>query len=32
MDKEILATDDLGTEPLEIIEYGNVLSPIIDLI
>ena len=32
MDKEILAIDDLGTEPREIIEYGNVLSPIIDLI
>ena len=32
MDKDILAMDDLGTEPREIIEYGNVLSPIIDLI
>ena len=32
MDKDILAIDDLGTEPREIIEYGNVLSPIIDLI
>ena len=32
MDKDILAIDDLGTEPCEIIEYGNVLSPIIDLI
>ena len=31
MDKEILAIDDLGTEPREIIEYDNVLSPIIDL-
>lgn len=30
--KDILAIDDLGTEPREIIEYGNVLSPIIDLI
>ena len=27
-----LTIDDLGTEPREIIEYGNVLSPIIDLI
>ena len=27
MDKDILAMDDLGTEPREIIEYGNVLSP-----
>mgnify|MGYP007039888685 FL=1 len=32
MDKEILAIDDLGTEPREITEYDNVLSPIIDLI
>ena len=32
IDKDILAIDDLGTEPREIIEYGNVLSPIIDLI
>lgn len=32
MDKDILAIDDLGAEPREIIEYGNVLSPIIDLI
>lgn len=32
MGKDILAIDDLGTEPREIIEYGNVLSPIIDLI
>ena len=32
MNKDILAIDDLGTEPREIIEYGNVLSPIIDLI
>lgn len=32
MEKDILAVDDLGTEPREIIEYGNVLSPIIDLI
>ena len=32
MDKDILAIDDLGTEPREIIEYGNVLSPTIDLI
>ncbi len=32
IDKDILAVDDLGTEPREIIEYGNVLSPIIDLI
>ncbi len=32
MDKDLLAIDDLGIEPREIIEYGNVLSPIIDLI
>ncbi|WP_278908588.1 hypothetical protein [Leyella stercorea] len=32
MDKDVLAIDDLGTEPREIIEYDNMLSPIIDLI
>jgi lysyl-tRNA synthetase class 2 len=32
MDKDVLAIDDLDTEPCEIIEYDNVLSPIIDLI
>lgn len=32
MDKDVLAIDDLGTEPREIIEYDNVLNPIIDLI
>lgn len=32
MDKDILAIDDHGTEPRKIIEYGNVLSPIIDII
>lgn len=32
MDKDVLAIDDLDTEPREIIEYGNMLSPIIDLI
>lgn len=28
----MLAIDDLGTEPTEIVDYGNVLSPIVDLI
>ena len=27
-----LAIDDLGMEPTEVVEYGNVLNPIIDLI
>lgn len=31
-DREILAIDDLGTEPREVLDFGNVLSPIIDLI
>lgn len=28
----MLAIDDLGTEPTEVLDYGNVLSPVIDVI
>lgn len=28
----MLAIDDLGREPKEIVEYGNILSPIVDLL
>ena len=30
--RPMLAIDDLGTEPTEVLDYGNVLSPVIDLI
>lgn len=29
---QILGIDDLGKEPAEVLDYGNVLSPVIDLI
>ena len=28
----MLAIDDLGTEPVEVLDYGNVLYPLIDLL
>lgn len=28
----MLAIDDLGTEPVEVLDYGNVLYPIVDLL
>ncbi|MCF0201768.1 MAG: ATP-binding protein [Bacteroidaceae bacterium] len=28
----ILAIDDLGLEPAEVLDYGNVLNPVIDLL
>ena len=28
----MLAIDDLGTEPAEVLDYGNVLNPAIDLL
>ena len=28
----MLAIDDLGTEPLEIEDYGNIMSPMVDLL
>ena len=30
--RNMLAIDDLGTEPVEIQDYGNHLSPVIDLL
>lgn len=30
--KNVLGIDDLGKEPAEIMDYGNILSPVIDLI
>lgn len=32
MQQRMLAVEDLGTEPAEILEYGNVLSPVVDLL
>lgn len=29
---DMLGIDDLGTEPIEVIDYGNVLCPVIDLL
>lgn len=31
-DNMILAIDDLGTEPVEVVEYGNVTTPLKDLL
>ena len=28
----MLGIDDLGKEPAEIVDYGNILSPVVDLI
>lgn len=28
----MLGVDDLGTEPLEVLDYGNVLNPVVDLL
>lgn len=30
--KDMLLIDDLGTEPSEVLHYGNVLNPVIDLL
>lgn len=30
--KPMLAIDDLGLEPTEVLDYGNILSPVIDLL
>ena len=30
--QEMLAIDDLGTEPAEVLDYGNVLNPAIELL
>lgn len=29
---DMLGIDDLGTEPIEVMDYGNVLCPVIDLL
>lgn len=29
---KILAIDDLGTEPFEILEYGNIYNPVVEMI
>lgn len=31
-DKEMIAIEDMGREPVEVLEYGNVLNPVIDLL
>ena len=30
-ERSMLAIDDLGKEPTEVLDYGNVLSPVVDL-
>lgn len=30
--RPLLAIDDLGLEPTEVLDYGNILSPVIDLL
>lgn len=30
--KPMLAIEDMGREPVEVLEYGNVLNPVIDLL
>lgn len=30
--REMLGIDDLGIEPTEVMDYGNILSPVIDLL
>lgn len=32
MSKTMLGIDDLGKEPAEIVDYGNIISPVIDLV
>ena len=29
---DMLAIDDLGTEPVEVMDYGNIITPVIDLL
>lgn len=31
-EKPMLAIDDMGIEPIEVLDYGNVLNPVIDLL
>ena len=30
--RPILGIDDLGTEPIEVLDFGNILNPVIDLL
>ena len=30
--KDMLGIDDLGTEPIEVVDFGNVVTPVIDLL
>jgi DNA replication protein DnaC len=30
--KDMLGVDDLGTEPQEVMDFGNVVTPVIDLL
>ena len=30
--RQMLGIDDLGLEPTEVLDYGNILSPVIDLL
>ena len=30
--KKMLGIDDLGTEPREVMDFGNVVTPVIDLL
>ena len=30
--EDMLAIDDLGTEPVEVMDYGNIITPVIDLL
>ena len=30
--REMMAIEDMGREPVEVLEYGNVLNPVIDLL
>ncbi|MCD8202701.1 MAG: hypothetical protein LUD48_03565 [Prevotella sp.] len=31
-DKEMLGIDDMGTEPRQIMDFGNIVTPVIDLL
>lgn len=32
MQNEMLGIDDLGTEPQEVMDFGNIVTPVIDLL
>lgn len=31
-DRQMIAIEDMGREPVEVLEYGNILNPVIDLL